>query len=436
MNKTRSVLKTTAKTTQKTRAALGLGLAALLTAGFALAQSKTTLNVLVVAGLETYTRAAADAYQKEHPNVEVKLETLPFDQLFQQIQVRLSAGSASPDAMFVDAPVVASYGAQNFLAPLDPYFSKAELNEFFPAVLGTSYYGGKLLATPVCSSSMMMYYNKDILKKQGIPFPSSSTSRRLTWEEFVKLAQKATVRDGNRVLSWGLTFHQVDKPYQLLPFAQSLGGKAIGDDGLTTKGIITSPAWIKALQFYSDLHNALNVSPKGNVDGWQLFSSGKAAFFQGVTYFGSGPLPAQKNVRWGFMPNPYFAGGKPVTTNDCWHVGVNRKSANVGAAGDFVKYLTEGVGQDIFWQLGQLDPVLKRHARLVQRNQKYANSPQRLAAQEGGSTAVARPVTPGFNEYQDILTQAFANIRDGQAPKDALETAADQIDRALAKYRK
>ena len=415
---------------------LGLATTALLLGTAALAQSKITLNVLVISGLEGYTQKVADQYMKEKPGVDIKLEVLPFDSLFQQTQVRLTGGATSPDALYVDGPVVASYGAQNFLAPLDSYFSARELNDFLPAVRGTSFYGGKLLATPVCSSSMMVYYNKDILKKQGIAFPSGDPKKRITWEEFAKLAQQATIKDGTRVTSWGLTLQQPVAPYQILPFVQSLGGKAIGDDGLTVKGIINSPEWIKGLEFYQSLFNELGVSPKGNVDGWQLFESGKAAFFQGVTYFGSNPLPAQKNFAWGVMPNPYFAGGKPVTTTDCWHVGVNRRSANVAQAADFVKYLTNGKGQDLFWQLGQLDPVLKRSANKVRYNSKYKDTAQKLAAIEAGTTAVSRPVTPGFNEYQDILTQTFGNIRNGQAPKEALDAATDQIDRAFAKYRK
>lgn len=410
--------------------------ALLITTSLAGAQDKTTITVLAVSGLDKLTQAAADAYMKEKPGVTVKVEVLPFDQLFQQIQVRLSSNSASPDVMYVDGPVVASYGAQNFLAPMDSYFNKAELDAFIPAVLKTSYYQKKLLATPVCSSSMVLYYNKDLLQKAGVPIPGGDPAKRLTYEQLAQYAQKATVRQGGRVTSWGLTFHQADKPYQLLPLVQSLGGEAIGEDGLSVKGVIDSPAWVKAMQYYGDLHNKLGVSPKGNVDGWQLFQSGKAAFFIGVPYFGGSSPDAAKKFNWGFAPNPYFAGGVPVTTTDCWHIGVNKNSANIAASADFVKYLTNGKGQDIYWQQGQLDPVLKRHVEIVKTDKKYQNSVARLAAQEAVTTAQGRPVTPGYNEYQDVLTQAMANIRNGQAPKAALSTAADQIDRAMAKYRK
>ena len=410
--------------------------ALLISASLAGAQDKTSITVLSVAGLEKYTQAAAAAYMKEKPSVTVKVEVLPFDQLFQQIQVRLSSNSASPDVLYVDGPVVASYGAQNFLAPMDSYFNKAELDAFIPAVLKTSYYQKKLLATPVCSSSMVLYYNRDLLQKAGVPIPVNDPAKRLTYEQLAQYAQKATIRQGGRVTSWGLTFHQADKPYQLLPLVQSLGGEAIGEDGLSVKGVIDSPAWVKAMQYYGDLHNRLGVSPKGNVDGWQLFQSGKAAFFIGVPYFGGSAPEAVKKFNWGFAPNPYFAGGVPVTTTDCWHVGVNKNSPNVAVSADFVKYLTNGKGQDIYWQQGQLDPVLKRHVEVIKTDKKYQGTVARLAAQEAVTTAQGRPVTPGYNEYQDILTQAMANIRSGQDAKAALSTAADQIDRAMAKYRK
>ena len=63
------------------------------------------------------------SFEKAHPNIKIVRQELPFDQLFQQIQVRLASGSTSPDIIDVDAPVVAAYAVQGFLAPLDSYFS-------------------------------------------------------------------------------------------------------------------------------------------------------------------------------------------------------------------------------------------------------------------------------------------------------------------------
>ena len=49
--------------------------------------------------------------------------------------------------------------------------------------------------------------------------------------------------------------------------------------------------------------------------------------------------------------------------------------------------------------------------------------------------AKPRPLTPGYNEYQDILTSAFTNIQNGGNTQDELDTAAQQIEREMGKYR-
>ena len=123
-------------------------------------------------------QSTVNTFNQTHPTIHVVLQNLPFDQLFPQIEVRLGSGSSSPDVIDVDAPVTAAYAVQGFLAPLDSYFSKADLAQFVPASLSTSYYLGHLLAPPINGSSQVLYYNKDLLKKAGIPFPPNDVTKR------------------------------------------------------------------------------------------------------------------------------------------------------------------------------------------------------------------------------------------------------------------
>ena len=383
-------------------------------------------------------QSTVNTFNQTHPTIHVVLQNLPFDQLFPQIEVRLGSGSSSPDVIDVDAPVTAAYAVQGFLAPLDSYFSKADLAQFVPASLSTSYYLGHLLAPPINGSSQVLYYNKDLLKKAGIPFPPNDVTKRLTWEQLVTEAQKAQVRSGKNVTAWGFVIDQIDRPYQLLPLPESLGGQPISKDGLHATGVVNSPAWIKAFTWYANLFNTWKVSPVGATPAQtpSLFSSGHAAFFWGGPW-NVGTFQAAKGLHWGVAPTPYFAGGKAVTPNDSWHLGVNRHSANVAAAAEFVHWLTVGPGNDIFVKGNGQVPSLKREIVKINQDPAYATFPNnvlRLASYEAGHTAIPRPVTPGFNEYQDILTRAFDNIRSGQSPKAALDAAAAQIDRAMAKY--
>ncbi len=393
-------------------------------------------------GQETATdiQPLIDRFNRAHPGIHVKYQYLAFDQLFQQIQVRLSAKSSTPDIIDVDAPVVAAYAVQGFLAPMDTVFSKEELAQFVPATLSTSYYLGHLLAPPLNSSSQVLYYNKDLLKKAGVPFPPNDVSKRLTWEQLAAEAQKAQVRAGSRVTAWGFVIDQIDRPYQLLPLPESLGGQPIGKDRLTASGVINAPPWIKAFTWYANLFNKWQVSPKGATPAQTaaLFSGGHAAFFWGGPW-NVGGFQAAKGLHWGFAPTPYFAGGKPVTPNDSWHLGINSHSPNVAAAAQFIRYMTVGQGNDLWENQVKQVPSLKREIRAIEKDAAFATFPGnvlRLVAYEAEHTAIPRPVTPGFSEYQDIMAQAFDNIRTGQAPKAALDAAAAQIDQALAKYRR
>jgi hypothetical protein len=48
---------------------------------------------------------------------------------------------------------------------------------------------------------------------------------------------------------------------------------------------------------------------------------------------------------------------------------------------------------------------------------------------------VARPVTPGFLEYELMLRETFNSIHYGANPEEELKNAAKRIDRELRKYR-
>ena len=50
--------------------------------------------------------AVAADFMADNPDIDLVLEKVPFNDLFQQIQIRLSAGSDTPDIVSVDVPLV------------------------------------------------------------------------------------------------------------------------------------------------------------------------------------------------------------------------------------------------------------------------------------------------------------------------------------------
>ena len=53
---------------------------------------------------------------------------------------------------------------------------------------------------------------------------------------------------------------------------------------------------------------------------------------------------------------------------------------------------------------------------------------------ESKNTAIPRPLSAGYLEYESMLTTAFEDIRNGADVKSTLEEAETKINRALKKY--
>jgi ABC-type glycerol-3-phosphate transport system substrate-binding protein len=67
------------------------------------------------------------AFEAENPDIKVELDTYPFRQLFETIEVRMKAQDANLDVISVDVPLVASYAIRGYLAPLDEYFTPDDI---------------------------------------------------------------------------------------------------------------------------------------------------------------------------------------------------------------------------------------------------------------------------------------------------------------------
>jgi multiple sugar transport system substrate-binding protein len=59
----------------------------------------------------------------------------------------------------------------------------------------------------------------------------------------------------------------------------------------------------------------------------------------------------------------------------------------------------------------------------------------RIVRHELDNTALPRPATPGFREYEDLVRVALRDIQTGADVKTALSGAAQRIDREMQKYR-
>ena len=397
-------------------------------------QSQVKLKVLIGNWAPAALTPAIKTFTKE-TGIQVETEDLPFRDLLKKIEISAKAEVKDVDVIFVDAPLTPSYAERGLLLPLNDYFVGANPDELWvPAAVNSAMWKGKIWAPPLNNSSQVLYYNKELLDKAGIPYPSAALDKRLTWAEVVDNARKIAKPESG---IWGLMFDQVSRYYQLQVLPESLGGgSGMSKDGLSVAGQLTNEGWINGLTFYGDLFNKWKISPKGvnPTETVSMFASGKVAYFVGLE---PRSIDFDKSgVKYGFVPHPYFTGGKPVTPTNSWHIGVWKHTKYPKEAAQLVRFLT--TNPKIAVETLDIDGRLPSHKaalRYINEQPKFLNSVKKLAAWEATNTGVVRARTPAYLEFEELVNNAMEDIRNGGDPKTVLSETEARITAALRRYR-
>lgn len=238
---------------------------------------------------------------------------------------------------------------------------------------------------------------------------------------------------------YGLTFEQIDRPYQLLPLSNSLGADAFSEDGLEVEGHLNSDKFIESMQWYSDIHNVDQIAPKGTSasDSVGLFTAGKIAFLC-ANIFDYTTFSKTDGLNYGFTAFPYFKDGSPATPTDSWHVSLSSYSQNPDLATDFIKYFTTGEGNDVFLETRGAFAAKTADLEKYENDSAYDEFPMsvfKLASYEARNTAYPRPITVAYGEFETIMDSTYSDIRNGSDPTEALNSAVASLNSQLSMYR-
>lgn len=400
------------------------------------ASGPATISFLGFYGAESVAPLIS-AFEAENPAITVVYESVPFGELNALIQSRLDDGGDSPDVYIADQPRVAALANQGFLLDVTDAVGDASA-DWVETALTASTVDGALMALPLNTSTQILYYNKSLLDQAGISYPSTSPDDRMTWDELVAVAQLA--QEGGAVT--GFQFDQVSRYYQLQPLAESLGGGSglTGDGNLEAD--ITNDGWVQAMDFYASLFADGGVAPRGmppeETSG--AFAAGDIAFYLGGTHWGGiwerfAPLAFDL----GFAPHPFFEGQPVVTPTGALSLGVNPNSPNAAAATTFATWVTTSpTGTDIFLTVDVAPPALTGALPAFISSAPWdggegGTTGGELVEYELANTAVGRPRSVGYIQFEEIMTRAFEDIRNGLDPRETLNGAQTELSEALAR---
>jgi ABC-type glycerol-3-phosphate transport system substrate-binding protein len=403
----------------------------------------------------TNLKKVVAAFEAQNPNIKIQLETYPFRQLFETIEVRMKAQDKDVDLISVDVPLIASYSVRGFLAPLDDYFSKDEIEKtWIKASWQAGMYQDHFMAAPQNTSAQFMFINRKLFRDAGLELPKGlapdqtvtydqvaqiAANDRWTWDQVVDAAKKLTKTENGRTQIWGFEFDQVSRLYQLQCLGDSLGATLVGPDGLTAEGYFNSGGWLKAAEWYGDLFNKWKISPKSVTpdESPNLFSSGKVGIFCG----GEWNVGRFQDAGMDFIvaPFPYFKEGKPATGTGSWHVGISKNSAHQAEAAKFIRFLcADKPGANIWFDSHGQSPAMIPIWNEISNDPKFHTFPKDaylLADYEAQHTAVPRPLTPAYLQLEDIFASTYEDIRNGVDPKEALDGAAQRLDVFFAQFK-
>ncbi len=393
-----------------------------------------TVKVVSILDLKTaHMQSVIDAFEKAHPTIKVDYQSVPFDNLNSTLDARIANKGGDPDVYWADQPRISALAARGEAEDLTKVFS-GDKSKFDPTAYDAGVYQNKLWALPIANSTQLLYYNKTLLKKAGLTNPSASTDQRMTWEQLTTDATKAKAAGAQ----YGFLFGQFDRYYQLEPLPVQLGGSvgATGKDNLTPD--FTSDQWVKAFTWYGSLFSS-GVAPKGmkSEETDPAFVAGRAAYMvEGPWLI---PQLGESKVDWGVAPQPVFEGGKPATPTGSWSLAMNPFSKQKEAAAVFMKWMAVDEGSGYIKYRSDPELAATPEGKKIYFEKSVFSSPEgqnaaKIVDFETSNTAVNRVGTIGYIEFETILNQAFADIRNGADPKTALGSASTQLATAWKKY--
>ncbi|MFJ3713654.1 extracellular solute-binding protein [Streptomyces sp. NBC_01267] len=396
----------------------------------------TTVQFLGPEAAETFAPVIR-GFELARPGLRIAYTPVPPDQLNDSLQLRLSAKDNAIDVYCVDQPRVPALTARGFLTDLTDIADRAR-PLVTPEQYDVSSWEGRLRSLPVWTSTQYLFYNADLLDKAGIARPGSAPKDRWSWEQTKAAGRRAMTRAG---ADYALLLEQTDLYYGLQPLVESLhGGSGItGGDMLTPA--VTTQGWIDALTWYRTLF-ADGSSPRGmpSTQLSSLFTSGRVPFFVGGPW-NLGAFASLKDFTWGTAPQPMFAHGRAVTPTDSWSWGVSPYAQHPDAARQFIEYAaltTEGSLATV-----AASPLIPSNraafgryaAQLADDSTRSTEGVAEIMRYELAHTAVSRPRSIGYTQFESVMGSAFSDIRNGSDVEPRLAKASGELVRTWERLR-
>jgi multiple sugar transport system substrate-binding protein len=386
-------------------------------------------------------RTHVEAWKAAHPNVDLKVESMPTGSEYVTKMLSLHMGGGLGDVVYaaIGSGSFQAFASAGALAPLDDLVKKdnLDLGQYLPNMVSALRLGdtglgsGPLYGLPllVHARDTVLFYNKSHLARAGVKQPDGDA---MSFDDMLDLAKKLTFKgtDG-RTEVYGL---RESNDYEYLEWqcgARAFGTNLISQDGKTAQ--FNTPQTKQFWQWLYDIHTTQGVAipPSGGTVN-EAFLSGNAAMVVSGGYL-QYAFQQKKDLDFGATPVPKGPSGArgSMTMGDTYAVTAASKQKDV--AWDFVKWMTNKDAGVIMCGIGLCgarpdvidDPKVKGMAAQTVFNRLVAEGMPYLG-----------PANLRVAELNDVSRQVMGPILTGTKPDDAfLASANAQVQQVLDKPR-
>lgn len=320
--------------------AAAVGLSACGGGGEDSAGSKTVRVTLANHVWTDNIKKALPEFEKE-TGLKVELTQLGEDQLSDQYNVKLNAGTSELDVMMYRPLQEGKLFAKNgYLADLTEKVKSNQewdWSDFQPGPVQATTYEEKVVGVPIITEQEVLYYRKDLLEKAGYTNPPK------TLDELKEMAAKVQAANPG-VAGFVARTGKSPAVTQFSSFLYSFGGDWVDESG---KAAVSTPEAKEAYAFYGGLikdHGPANVSTDmGWPEAMAIFTQGKAAFYtEANSLYKNATDPAKSKVSdtVGFAAFPEGPAGSKPYSIPSWALSVNESSENQDNAWKFIEWAT------------------------------------------------------------------------------------------------
>lgn len=347
-------------------------------------------------------QALIDKFEKANPDVKVQAEFLPWNAYWHKLNTA-SANGIIYDVISFTHLNSAPYFSKNVLYDMGKLSgAKKLLSEMYPGTRASVIYKEAIYGMPVGVGVRAMIYNKAMFDEAGIPYPSSS--KPLTWEEFVKIGKQLTKVDKDGKVTQYACNLNIDQLWEAC--VVQAGGSLVDNYTRPTKVTINTPEGIAGLRYLTELFkNDINVPATEQWNGpWGSPDSALNTKKVAIVQTGPWSIPAMLDSELNIGSAPAFAGKNRATFGYVNFLAISKQSKNIAAAWKFIKWLASPEGQLEFAKTGDL-PSNSRVLEEAKKNPVHYSSEIMDAFYNELPYVITGPMLPTteFNEVTNII---------------------------------